>query len=43
MTKKESFGLIQGYLMSIQEPHNKSNDFICILSSSLKIKNQNDR
>jgi hypothetical protein len=48
MAKKESFGSIQGYLMSIQEPHNKSNDSICILSSSFKkktkyIKIQNDR
>jgi hypothetical protein len=33
MTGEESFGLIQGYLMSIQKSHNKSKDFICILPS----------
>jgi hypothetical protein len=38
MTGEKSSGLIQGYLMSIQESHNKSNDSICILSSSLKKK-----
>ncbi len=33
---EKNSGLIQGYLMSIQESHNKTNDIICILASSLK-------
>jgi len=38
MTGEKNFGLIQGYLMSIQESHNKRNEFICILSSFFKEK-----
>jgi hypothetical protein len=34
MIEGKNFGLIQGYLMSIQESHNKKKDYICILSFS---------
>jgi hypothetical protein len=34
MIEGKNFGLIQGYLMSIQESHNQKNDYICILSFS---------
>jgi hypothetical protein len=38
MTGKKNHGLIQGYLISIQESHNKSNELIFILFSSFKEK-----